>query len=107
MIPGVIHGGKTGHIYVHDRSNCNLIRFSEAMIPQENMWVLPTAQGARVLPGANGGGGWAPMAFNPKTRLAYARDLAQPLTYHVEAAHYPGRTKLWLVAAVHALSHEY
>jgi glucose dehydrogenase len=56
MIPGVIHGGKTGHVYVHDRSNCDLIRFSEAMIPQENMWVLPTPEGARMLPGANGGG---------------------------------------------------
>src|SRR5262249_38978853 len=61
MIPGVIHGGKTGHIYVHDRANCNLIRFSDAMIPQENMWVLPTAQGARMLPGANGGVAWSPM----------------------------------------------
>ncbi len=62
MIPGVIHGGKTGHVYVHDRSNCNLIRFSEAMIPQENMWVLPTAEGARMLPGANGGVEWSPMS---------------------------------------------
>ena len=38
-----IHGGKTGHVYVHDRATGELIRFSEAMIPQENMWVLPTA----------------------------------------------------------------
>ena len=37
-----IHGGKTGHIYVHDRATGELIRFSEAMVPQENMWVLPT-----------------------------------------------------------------
>ena len=41
-VPGVIHAGKTGHIYVHDRKDCSLIRFSEAMVPQENMWVLPT-----------------------------------------------------------------
>ena len=27
-IPGVIHAGKTGHIYVHDRKDCSLIRFS-------------------------------------------------------------------------------
>ena len=45
MIPAVIHGGKTGHIYVHDRKDGKLIRFSEAMIPQENMWVLPTPAG--------------------------------------------------------------
>ncbi len=98
MIPGVIHGGKTGHVYVHDRSNCELIRFSEAMIPQENMWVLPTKEGARMLPGANGGVEWSPMAFHPKTRLAYALNLHQPMTYHVEEAAYPGG-KLWLGGA--------
>ena len=54
-IPAVVHGGKTGHIYVHDRRDCSLIRFSEAMVPQENMWSLPRPQGVRMLPGANGG----------------------------------------------------
>ena len=29
-IPGVLHAGKTGYIYVHDRKDCSLIRFSEA-----------------------------------------------------------------------------
>lgn len=99
MIPGVLHGGKTGHVYVHDRKDCSLIRFSEAMIPQENMWVLPTAQGARMLPGANGGVEWSPMSFDPKTRLAIALNLHQPMTYHVEAAKYPGGSKLWLGGA--------
>ena len=105
MIPGVIHGGKTGHVYVHDRSNGNLIRFSEAMIPQENMWVLPTPQGARMLPGANGGVEWSPMAFNPKTRMAYAANLHQPMTYHVEAANYP-KGKLWLGGAFKVIPSE-
>jgi alcohol dehydrogenase (cytochrome c) len=105
-IPGLIHGGKTGHVYVHDRSNCNLIRFSEAMIPQENMWVLPTPEGARMLPGANGGVEWSPMAFSPKTRLAYALNLHQPMTYHVEAADYPGGSKLWLGGAFKAIPGE-
>jgi alcohol dehydrogenase (cytochrome c) len=98
-IPGLLHGGKTGHVYVHDRSNCELIRFSEAMIPQENMWVLPTPEGARMLPGANGGVEWSPMAFSPKTRMAYALNLHQPMTYHVEPADYPGGSKLWLGGA--------
>ncbi|HKC43711.1 MAG TPA: PQQ-binding-like beta-propeller repeat protein [Burkholderiales bacterium] len=105
-IPGVIHGGKTGHVYVHDRSNCNLIRFSEAMIPQENMWVLPTAEGARMLPGANGGVEWSPMSFDPKTRLAIALNLHQPMTYHVEAAKYPGGSKLWLGGAFKVIPSE-
>ena len=98
MVPAVMHGGKTGHVYIHRRDNGELIRFSEAMIPQENMWVLPTATGARMLPGANGGVEWSPMAYNPTHRLTYALNLHQPMTYHVEAAKYPGG-KLWLGGA--------
>ncbi len=98
MIPGVIHGGKTGHIYVHDRSNGNLIRFSEAMVSQEGLWSLPTPEGTRMSLGANGGVEWSPMAVNPPLRLAFAANLEQPMTYHVEASAYPGG-KLWLGGA--------
>ena len=35
-IPGVIHGGKTGWVYVHDRATGKLLRRSENMIPHEN-----------------------------------------------------------------------
>src|SRR5216683_787071 len=106
MVDVVIHGGKTGHVYVHDRATGNLIRFSEAMIPQENMWVLPTPEGARMLPGANGGVEWSPMAWDPKNRLAIALNLHQPMTYHVEAAKYPGGSKLWLGGAFKVIASE-
>src|SRR6476646_5260307 len=98
VIPGVIHAGKTGHIYVHDRKDCSLIRFSEAMVPQENMWVLPTKEGARMLPGANGGVEWSPIATDPGQGLAYAINLHQPMTYQVEDSPYPNG-KLWLGGA--------
>ena len=98
MIPGVIHGGKTGHIYVHDRSNGNLIRFSEAMVSQEGLWSLPTPKGTRMSLGANGGVEWSPMAVHPGLRLAFAANLEQPMTYHVEASAYPSG-KLWLGGA--------
>jgi len=98
VIPGVIHAGKSGHVYVHDRKDCSLIRFSEAMVPQENMWTLPTAQGARMLPGANGGVEWSPIAVNPGLGLSYAINLHQPMTYHVESSPYP-QGKLWLGGA--------
>ena len=98
MIPVAIHGGKTGHIYVHDRATGNLIRFSEPMVSQEGLWTLPTAKGARMSLGANGGVEWSQMAVNPSLRLAYAANLEQPMTYHVEASGYPGG-KLWLGGA--------
>ncbi|MEM5436553.1 PQQ-dependent dehydrogenase, methanol/ethanol family [Paraburkholderia diazotrophica] len=106
MIPGVIHAGKTGHVYVHDRATGRLIRYSQAMIPQENMWTLPTPQGARMLPGANGGVEWSPMAFDPQTRLAYAANLHQPMTYQVEETPYPGGSKLWLGGAFKVIPSE-
>ena len=105
MIPAILHGGKTGHIYVHDRKDGKLIRFSEAMIPQEGMWTLPTEKGARMLPGANGGVEWSPMAINEKLRLAYALNLHQPMTYQVEKAAYPGG-KLWLGGAFKTIEGE-
>jgi alcohol dehydrogenase (cytochrome c) len=101
----VIHAGKTGHIYVHDRKTGKLIRFSEAMIPQENMWVLPTKDGARMLPGANGGVEWSPIAVDPRLHFAYAANLHQPMTYQYEEAAYPGG-KLWLGGAFKVIASE-
>ena len=105
MTPGVLHGGKSGHVYVHNRDDCSLIRFSEAMVPQENMWVLPTKDGARMLPGANGGVEWSPMAVNPGLNLTYAINLHQPMTYHVESTPYP-EGKLWLGGAFKVIPSE-
>ena len=98
VVPAVLHAGKTGHVYVNRRDNCKLIRFSQAMVPQENMWALPTAKGARMLPGANGGVEWSPIATDPTQGLAYAVNLHQPMTYSVQSSAYPGG-KLWLGGA--------
>jgi PQQ-dependent dehydrogenase (methanol/ethanol family) len=97
-VPGVIQGGKTGNVYVNNRKDCSLIRFSDPMVAQENMWTLPTPEGARMLPGANGGVEWSPMAVNPKLTLAYAVNLHQPMTYQVQSSPYPDG-KLWLGGA--------
>jgi PQQ-dependent dehydrogenase (methanol/ethanol family) len=105
MVKGVLHGGKTGHVYVHDASDCSLVRYSEAMVPQEDMWALPTKDGQRMLPGANGGVEWSPMAIDPNQHLAYAINLHQPMTYHVEATPYP-EGKLWLGGAFKVIESE-
>ena len=105
MIKGVLHGGKSGHIYVHDAKDCSLIRYSQAMVPQEDMWALPTKDGKRMLPGANGGVEWSPLGVNPELNLAYAINLHQPMTYHVESSPYPGG-KLWLGGAFKVIATE-
>ena len=74
MIPAVLHAGKTGYVYVHDRKDCSLIRFSEPMVSQKDRWTLPTPtkpldpKSARMFPGANGGVEWSPMATDPSAR---------------------------------------
>jgi len=105
MVDAVMHAGKTGHVYVNKRDDCSLIRFSEAMVPQENMWTLPTKEGARMLPGANGGVEWSPMAVNAHLGLTYAINLNQPMTYSVASTPYPGG-KLWLGGAFTVISSE-
>jgi alcohol dehydrogenase (cytochrome c) len=97
-VPGVIHAGKTGNVYVHNRDDCSLIRFSEPMVSQKGMWSLPTPEGTPMLPGANGGVEWSVMSVNPNLGLTYAVNLHQPMTYHVESSPYPGG-KLWLGGA--------
>jgi alcohol dehydrogenase (cytochrome c) len=101
-VPGVLHAGKTGYIYVHDRKDCSLIRFSEPMVSQKDRWTLPTPtapdKGARMFPGANGGVEWSPIATNPGLNLAYAINLEQEMTYTVNSSPYPDG-KLWLGGA--------
>jgi alcohol dehydrogenase (cytochrome c) len=105
IVDGVLHAGKTGHLYVNKADDCSLIRFSEAMVPQENMWTLPTAAGARMLPGANGGVEWSPIAVVPADHTAFAINLHQPMTYSVQNAAYPDG-KLWLGGAFKVISSE-
>jgi alcohol dehydrogenase (cytochrome c) len=105
MVKGVLHGGKTGYVYVHNADDCSLIRYSQPMVSQEGRWTLPTAEGARMLPGANGGVEWSPMAIDPHQNLAYAINLHQPMTYSVEETPYPGG-KLWLGGAFKVIASE-
>ena len=69
------------------------------------MWVLPTKDGERMLPGANGGVEWSPMTVDAGLGLVYAINLHQPMTYHVESTPYPGG-KLWLGGAFKVIASE-
>lgn len=104
-VPGVIHGGKTGWVYVHDRRTGELIRRSPPMVLQENLFALPTAEGTRMLPGANGGVEWSPGAFNPQTRMVYFVNLHQPMHYITHSAAWQ-EGKLWLGSAFVAIPGE-
>jgi len=101
----IVHAGKTGWMYVLDAATGKLIRRSDAFVPQENMFAQPTAEGTRMLPGANGGQEWSPVAVNPELQYAYSVALHQPMNYKTHyASHERGR--LWLGSAFVAIPGE-
>ncbi len=81
LVDGVVHAGKTGWVYIHDRESGRLIRRSEPIVRHDNLFGRPTPDGTRMLPGANGGVNWSPGAFNPKTRMVYYAAIDQPMSY--------------------------
>ena len=69
------------------------------------MWTLPTPEGAKMLPGANGGVEWSVMAVNPELGMTYAVNLHQPMTYTVRKEPWQ-QGRLWLGGAFTAIPGE-
>jgi PQQ-dependent dehydrogenase (methanol/ethanol family) len=101
----VAHAGKTAWVYILDAATGKLIRKSQNFNRQENMFAQPTAEGTRMLPGANGGSEWSPMSVNPKLGYAYVMGLEQPMHYITHNAPYE-KGKLWLGSAFKAVPGE-
>src|SRR5436305_1271111 len=94
----VVEAGKTGFVYVLDAATGKLIRRSAAFVPQQNMYTQPTADGVFMLPGANGGQEWSPIAVHPELGYAYTVGLHQPMHYKVHYAPWE-KGRLWLGSA--------
>ena len=101
----VVHAGKTGWVYVVDATTGKLVRKSENFVPQENMFGLPTDKGTRMLPGANGGSEWSPIAVDPTLNYAFVAGLHQPMNYITHSAPYE-KGRLWLGSAFVAIPGE-
>jgi PQQ-dependent dehydrogenase (methanol/ethanol family) len=101
----VIHAGKTAWVYVLDAVTGKLIRKTENFTPQENMFALPTEKGTRMLPGANGGSEWSPVAIDPTLGYAFVAGLHQPMNYITHNAPWE-KGKLWLGSAFVAIPGE-
>jgi PQQ-dependent dehydrogenase (methanol/ethanol family) len=101
----VVHAGKTGWVYVLDAESGKLVRRSDAFVPQENMFALPTPEGTRMLPGANGGAEWSPISVDPTLDYAFVAALHQPMHYKVHNAPWE-KGRLWLGSAFVAIPGE-
>src|SRR5207253_180231 len=94
----VVEAGKTGFVYVLDAATGKLIRKSAAFVPQQSMYAQPTPEGVFMLPGANGGEEWSPIAVNPDLAYAYTVGLHQPMHYKTHYAPWE-KGRLWLGSA--------
>jgi glucose dehydrogenase len=101
----VVHAGKTAWVYVLDAESGKLIRKTENFTPQENMFALPSDKGTRMLPGANGGAEWSPIAVDPTLGYAFVAGLHQPMNYITHSAPWD-KGKLWLGSAFVAIPGE-
>ena len=101
----VAEAGKTAFVYVLDAETGKLIRKSEEFNRHENYFVQPTADGVRMLPGANGGSEWSPPAVNPNLGYMYVLGLEQPMNYITHSAPLE-KGKLWLGSAFKAVPGE-
>lgn len=77
----VAHAGRTGWVYVVDAATGQPVLRSDNFVPQEGLFTRPTEEGVRMTPGANGGADDSPIAFSPRTGLAYVVGLHQPMVY--------------------------
>ena len=80
-VPVIGQAGKTGWFYVHDRRNGKFLYKSEAFVPQNNMFTLPTEEGNVIYPGVLGGANWSPVALDAKKRQVYIAALHWPVEY--------------------------
>ncbi|HXG45840.1 MAG TPA: PQQ-binding-like beta-propeller repeat protein [Gemmatimonadales bacterium] len=101
----VVHAGKTAWVYILDAATGKLVRKSENFTPQENMFALPTPEGTRMLPGANGGSEWSPIAVDPRLGYAFVTGLHQPMHYITHSAPWE-KGRLWLGSAFVAIPGE-
>lgn len=101
----VAEAGKTAWVYVLDAATGKLIRKSAPFDRLENMFAQPTAEGTRMLPGANGGSEWSPMSVNPTLGYGYVAGLEQPMHYITHSGPLE-KGKLWLGSAFKAVPGE-
>ena len=80
-IPAVGQASKLGWFYVHDRRDGKLLFRSEAFVPQQNMFALPTPEGARISPGIGGGANWSPISLDQSGGVVYIAAMHMPTTY--------------------------
>jgi alcohol dehydrogenase (cytochrome c) len=77
--PALALPSETGWVYILDRHTGERIRRTEAVVPQHNMFVRPSAAGTVAYPAVRGGSSWAPSAYSPRSHLLIVPGQVDPV----------------------------
>jgi alcohol dehydrogenase (cytochrome c) len=77
----VAHAGKEGWAYLLDARTGALVRRTDPLVPQRNLYVPPSPEGVWRSPGAAGGASWPPSAWSPRTGLLYIPVVHVPMLF--------------------------
>lgn len=81
-VPAAGEAGKVGWFFIVNRETGKLIRKSDPYVRMsKNMFSMPTRAGVSMLPGANGGAEWSPVAYSPKTHDVYVLAMDQLMKF--------------------------
>lgn len=70
---------KLGFFYLFDRQSGELLKVSEAYVPQKDLFIVPGEKGAIVTPGSAGGTNYSPGAYSPLTGYVYSANVHWPM----------------------------
>ena len=88
-IPAVGEASKTGWFYIHNRATGELLKKSDAFVPQQNMFKKATTEGIVIYPGILGGSNWSPVSVDEQNQRVFIEGIHSPIKYtlHETAAH--------------------
>jgi len=80
-IAAVGQASKTGWFYVHDRVTGQLLKKTDAFVPQKNMFKKATTEGMVVYPGILGGSNWSPVSVDEAKQRVFVAGIHAPIKY--------------------------
>ena len=80
-VAAVGQASKTGWFYVHDRATGQLLKKSDAFVPQQNMFKKATFEGTVVYPGILGGSNWSPVSVDEQKQRVFIAGIHAPIKY--------------------------
>ena len=84
-VPGLALATKSGWVYFFNRASGELIRRSDAFVPQSNIFKrAKDAKGVMAVPGEAGGANWQPISFSPETGWVYISGSHFPSLFTLE-----------------------